>query len=287
MHVLSKNVFRGFQCATGEEHYVKDYLWRVIMILVLYGTREARELISMLSSRGYKVIAAAETEYGGALAGQDGTVKVYTVHPVESALDRLVLQKNVSLVIDATHPFPGQLSAAAEKVCLKNNIPNIRFEREETEIPENPLIHPVESWSEAAIKAAELGNTIFLTTGSNNLEIFLNAPAMRGKRVVVRVLPEQKVIKKCQDLGLSPKDIVGLQGPFSIRFNRAIFQAYKADVIVSRDSGRESGTDTKIAAAIALKIPVVLISRAHHGEKCVVRNFKQVLEMLRLQNIHR
>ncbi|HOV79801.1 MAG TPA: precorrin-6A reductase [Bacillota bacterium] len=250
------------------------------MILVLYGTREARELISELDSRGIKVIAAVQTEYGSLLAGQGGKVEVHTLQPEDSDLETLILNKNISLVIDATHPFPGQLSLAAGRVCLKLGIPNIRFEREETRLPENPLIHPVDSWSQAAVKAAELGSTIFLTTGSNNLEVFLREPAVKGKRVVVRVLPEQKVIKKCQDLGLSPKDIVGLQGPFSIKFNRAIFQAYRADVVVSRDSGRESGTDTKIAAALALKIPVVLIRRAPGGDKEAVRNLKQVLEMV-------
>lgn len=251
------------------------------MILVLYGTREARELISLLSAGGYRVIAVAATDYGGTLAGQGGAVEVFTLPPDDDALEKLLFQKQVSLVIDATHPFPGPLSAAAGRVCQKNNIVNIRFVREETKLPENPLIHPVETISEAAGKAAGLGDTIFLTTGSNNLDLFLKEPAIRGKRVVVRVLPDQKVIKKCQDLGLSPRDIVGLQGPFSVKFNRAIFQAYKAEVIVTRDSGRESGTDTKIAAALALKLPVVLIKRAPAGEKYIVRSFEQALELVR------
>lgn len=250
------------------------------MILVLYGTREARELISLLINGGYPVMAAVATEYGGALAGQSGAVEVFTMPPDDVALEKLVIKKKVSLVIDATHPFPGQLSAAAGRVCQKNRIPNIRFEREETKLPVNSLVYPVDSWSEAANKAAELGNTIFLTTGSNNLDLFLKEPAVRGKRIVVRVLPEQKVIKKCQDLGLLPKDIVGLQGPFSLKFNRAIFQAYKTDVIVTRDSGRESGTDTKIAAALALKLPVVLIRRSPPGENCVVRSLEKVLELV-------
>lgn len=251
------------------------------MILVLYGTREARELISLLNAEKFPVIAAAATEYGGSLAGQGVDVRVYTLPPDESALEDLARRKQVSLVIDATHPFPGQLSVEAERLCNKNGIPRIRFEREETRIPENPLINMVNTWSEAAGKAAALGNTIFLTTGSNNLEIFLKEPSVRSKRIVVRVLPEHKVIKKCQDLGLSPKDIVGLQGPFSVKFNKAIFQTYKADVIVTRDSGRESGTDTKITAALALKLPVVLIRRTPAGESCVVRSLKQVLELVR------
>lgn len=214
------------------------------------------------------------------MAGQGGTVQVFTLPPDDGSLEKLISQKKVSLVIDATHPFPGQLSAAAGRVCQNNGIPHIRFEREETKLPDDALIYPVDSWSEAANMAAELGNTIFLTTGSNNLDLFLKEPAIRGKRVVVRVVPEHKILKKCQDLGLSPKDIVGLQGPFSVKFNRAIFQAYKTDVIVTRDSGRESGTDNKITAALALKLPVVLIRRAPSGENCIVRSLEQALEMV-------
>lgn len=251
------------------------------MILVLYGTREARELIALLSASGYQVMAVAATDYGGALAGRSGAAEVFTIKPGDSVLESLVLQKKVSLVIDATHPFPGPLSLAAGRVCQKNNIVNIRFAREETKVPDHPLIHPVDSWGEAANKAAALGDTIFLTTGSNNLDLFLKEPAVKGKRLVVRVLPEQKVIKRCQDLGLSPRDIVGLQGPFSVKFNRAIFQAYKADVVVTRDSGRESGTDTKIAAALALKLPVVLIRRAPAGGDHVVYSYEQALELVR------
>lgn len=256
------------------------------MILVLYGTREARELISLLSAEKYPVIAVAATEYGGSLAGQGVDVRVYTLPPGENALEDLAVSNKVSLVIDATHPFPGQLSVEAERLCSKRHIPRIRFQREETRIPEDPLINTVNNWSEAARQAAALGNTIFLTTGSNNLEIFLNEPSVRGKRIVVRVLPEHKIIKKCQDLGLSPKDIVGLQGPFSVKFNKAIFQTYKADVIVTRDSGRESGTDTKIAAALSLKLPVVLIRRNSAGEGCAARSLRQVLEQVRKKLAH-
>jgi len=251
------------------------------MILVLYGTRESRELIYLLSAEGYQVAAVTATEYGGDLVGRNGTAEVYTLAPDDAVLEKLLRQKNISLVIDATHSFPGPLSAAAGRVCQKNDLINIRFIREETRLPENPLIHPVESVSEAAVKAAALGNTIFLTTGSNSLELFLREPAVRNKRVVVRVLPDQKIIRKCQDLGLSPRDIVGLQGPFSVKFNRAILQAYRADVIVTRDSGRESGTDTKITAALALKLPVVLIRRAPAGEKYVVYGVEQALALVR------
>lgn len=257
------------------------------MILLLYGTGEAREMLSLLRQNGYNVLAVASTGYGGELAGREGAGEVVIASRDESRLERLVRDKGARLVVDAAHPYTGWLSAVFQNLCQRFNVPYIRLERKESDLPQHPLVHPVDTWAEAAVKAAGLGSTVFLTTGSNNLETFLQEPAMAGKRIVVRVLPESKVIKKCQELGLSPRDIVAMHGPFSTRFNRAIFHAYRADVIVTRDSGRTGGTDTKIAAALDLKIPVVVIRRPPRDGSGQVYHYSKVLDFIKKQDLHR
>ncbi|WP_082789037.1 precorrin-6A reductase [Desulfolucanica intricata] len=251
------------------------------MLLILYGTKEARELMHLLLSNNYQVYGAAATEYGLELAKQDGALDVFFVVPKRNDLKKLLIDKRVQVVIDASQPFSSELSGITSQVCQQNKICYIRLQRKETKLPEHPLIYPVSSWTEAAIKASELGKTVFLTTGSNNLETFVNSKVMQGKRIVVRVLPEHRVVKKCQDLGLKPKDIVALHGPFSTKFNRSIFKAYRADVIVTKDSGPSSGTNNKILAALDLKIPVVVIKRDVTGDKNVVYNYKEILNLLR------
>ena len=250
------------------------------MLLLLYGTKEARELMCLLVANGHKVYAAVATEYGLDIAKQDGALDVFPVDSRQDSLEELLVKKGVTAVIDASQPFPSHLSNYTYQVCQKNNIYYIRLQRKETKLPENPLVYSVNSWTEAAMKAAKLGNNIFLTTGSNNLETFIHAEVMRGKRIVVRVMPEHRVVKKCQDLGINPKDIVALHGPFSTKFNRSIFKAYRADVIVTRDSGPSSGTNNKISAALELKIPVVVIKRDSSDDKNVVYNYKEVLNLL-------
>ncbi|MBE3588603.1 MAG: precorrin-6A reductase [Thermoanaerobacteraceae bacterium] len=249
------------------------------MILVLYGTREARELISLISASGYPVLATALTAYGGTLAGLGGAVEVLPAPEDAGDLVQQIKLRGISLVVDATHPFPGPLSEFARIACRTLQVPYVRYQRRETVLPDDPLIHPVDSWTAAVETAARLGDTIFLTTGSNNLELFVRSPLMKGKRLVVRIWPEHQIVKKCQDLGLSPRDIVALHGPFSTRFNRAIFQAYRADVIVTRDSGNT--TDTKIKAALALKLPVVVIRRTPSSENNMVDSYSQVLRFIR------
>ena len=79
--------------------------------------------------------------------------------------------------------------------------------------------------------------------------------------MTVRLLPTAKVIAECTELGFSPKNIVALQGPFSTELNIALYRQYEADVIVTKNSGEVGGTDTKLEAAKALGLPVVMIDR--------------------------
>lgn len=251
------------------------------MILVLYGIGESQLLINMLTGAGYRVAAAVRTEYGGVLASRGGAVKTIPVPSGGQEMCALLREMAIQMVIDASHPFNNPVSETFRQSCARMAVEYLRFYRRESNLPDDSLIHSVYSWQEAALKAAEFQGTVFLTTGSNNLDVFVNCGALKGRRVVVRVLPEHQVVKKCRDMGISPRDIVALHGPFSTKFNRAIFQAYKAGVVVTRDGGPSGGTETKIKAALALKIPVVLIRREQPNKYGDPESCEQVLERVR------
>lgn len=238
----------------------------------------------MLAGKGYEVQSVAAVEHGSRVVVHNTAMAVVEEYSIESGLETVFNSRAVRMVIDATRPFPEGISMLAKDLCRKNNIQYIRFVRDEVDLPENSLLFPVCSWEEAAQKAAELGNTIFLTTGSYNLELFLKHPAMAGKRIVVRVLPEHRVIEAVQSLGVTSRDIVAMQGPFSKDMNRITFKMYNASVIVTKDSGRVGGTDSKISAALGLKIPVVIIKRPKLLEKDgdTVNTYEQILEKVAL-----
>jgi precorrin-6A/cobalt-precorrin-6A reductase len=241
----------------------------LLLIMVLYGIGESRLLIESLKNEGYGVVAVTRTDYGGSLAGISGADAVVAVPPEPGRIGGIIEELGVRLVVDATHPFASQLSAVTRDICLSKGIRYLRFGRGETHLPASPLIHRAYSWEEAAERAASYGDTVFLTTGSNNLEIFLRHPGLKEKRIVIRVIPDHRVIKKCQDLGVSPRDMVAMQGPFSVKLNKALFQAYRAGVVVTRDGGPSGGTLNKVKAATDLGIPVVMIQReAIAGPEC-------------------
>ncbi|MDK2821895.1 MAG: precorrin-6A/cobalt-precorrin-6A reductase [Clostridia bacterium] len=251
------------------------------MVLVVGNTSEGRQLIRSLCHAGYQIIAWTNSTYGEHLAQQDGASIIVTNPLTEDNLTSLVKDKKLEAIIDATLPYPNQESRILENWCQHNKISYLRFLRAETQLPHDKLIHQVKTWEEAARTAAKLGNTIFLTTGTNNLEVFVKNPALKGKRIVVRVLPEHRVIKKCQDFGLTPREIVAMQGPFSKDLNRILFKTFKADVIVTRDAGPSGGTDSKISAALALKIPVVIIKRPVIKYRYPVYSVEEAIALLR------
>lgn len=239
------------------------------MILVLVGRSQDREIVDFLELAGYTVELIDLTDKG----------KFYQ-------WAEIIDDKRFRVVIDASHPFSEQPSQTIRELCEQKRINYLRYSQREADLPEHSLIHKVDSWEAGAKKAAEIGQTIFLTTGSNNLEIFLAEEQCRGKRIVIRVLPDYKVIKKCQDLGFAPKDIVAMQGPFSKELNKSTFKAYGASVVVTRESGKRGGADNKIAAALALKIPVVVIRKKPSFEGGEVRSHQEILATLqnRLEN---
>jgi precorrin-6A/cobalt-precorrin-6A reductase len=250
-----------------------------MVIVVLGGTGDGRKLVHCLVEKGHKVGVIPVSEYGKELAQEEGAMILNEVSAAK--LQGWWQKNNIRCLVDARHPFAAdnrQGDSDPYAFLFENSrVPYYRLGREETIVEENELINPVYTIEEAAVKAAGLGKCIFLATGSNGLEPFLKVKNELGVRLVVRVLPEHRVIRKCQDMGIKPKDIVAMQGPFSKQVNKALFKMYRASVVVTKDSGKAGGIDNKLAAALSLKIPVVLIKQKNNGP---VYSWQEVLALL-------
>lgn len=248
------------------------------MILVLAGTADGRELARAIQGEGYPVLLSTATAYGEDLAA--GTPARSGVLD-EEGLYRLLIGKQVKVLVDASHPFAANVSQNAMSACARSVVPYVRFERPDVTVPENPLVFKVNSCEEAVTTAGELGECIFLTIGSNNLSLFAKSEAMQGKRLIARVLPTPEVIAKCLGLGLKPGDIAAMQGPFGAELNKAMLNHYGAQVLVSKESGVQGGADAKLEAALELGIPIVLIQRPRIDYPRVVKDWPGLRALLK------
>ena len=230
------------------------------MILVLAGTKDGRDLIDLLDSSGYKVMASIFSDYGRQLIQLDHIL--IHVGPLDTAgLVNLIAINNISIVVDASHPYAVNVSQNAMLACQTTSIHYLRYERPSVAMPVYEGLHVVHNYNQAIQVASSLGNVIFLTTGSRHLKLFKDATCLQDHRLIARVLPEPSVLQECLDLGFTPKDVVAVQGPFSHDLNIALFKEYKAEVIVTKNSGQVGGSDTKMTAAMALGLPLVVIDR--------------------------
>jgi len=251
------------------------------MIFVAAGTQDGREIVARLLAANCRVLASVVSSYGKVLLEKHDNLLVNDTPLDLPALKKMLVQHKIRVFVDATHPYAVNVSEHAMTACRELQIPFIRYERKESELPDYNRLFLVKNYEEAAEKAAALGRNIFLTTGSRNLAVLKHANALRGCRLIARVLPETTVIQECLELGFTPRDIVALQGPFSTALNEELYKKYEADVILTKNSGSVGGTDTKLTAAINLGLPVVLVDRPRLSYPQATSDYEAVLAFVR------
>ena len=102
-------------------------------------------------------------------------------------------------------------------------------------------------------------NRILLTTGFSAAEKFVKLKD--EKEIFIRILPMPEHIEQCVSMGIKPSNILALQGPFSLELNTAIYNQYKIDVVITKDSGKTGGVPEKIQSAREAGIDIVIIKR--------------------------
>ena len=230
------------------------------MILVLSGTEEGKEIVRRLHEEGLSLLTTVATEYGKKMFDQVGLEAVCLQGRLDAnGFSRLIKERGVDTVVDATHPYAIEVSQNAMDACKNNNVRYLRFERKEIAIPTHPLIHKVKTMAEAVDKSRTLGKRIFLTTGISSVTRFV--VLKEEKELYVRILPIPEHIALCLDMGIHPTNIIAMHGPFSEDLNRAMFRQYHINTIVTKDSGEVGGVLEKINAALNEGIDTVVIER--------------------------
>lgn len=249
------------------------------MILIISGTKDGRMVIQKLKDKNYKIMASTVSDYGKSLIKQVADIVVNDTPFSYESLSALIKDNGIDCIVDVSHPFAVNVSKLAIKVCDELKIKYIRFERKSISgTYDNKYIIRVNSYEEAALEALKLTGTVFSTIGSNYLEIMCNTIPI--ERLVVRVLPQSKILLKCENLGLKPVNIIGLQGPFSKELNKQLFKQYNTKVMITKESGEIGGVKEKIDAALELGIRIIIITRPKLDYPIIVKNTEQLIEAL-------
>ncbi|KXF76926.1 cobalt-precorrin-6X reductase [Paramesorhizobium deserti] len=237
-------------------------------ILILGGTTEAAELARRLASLPVRVITslAGRTRDPAKLAGE---VRSGGFGGAEG-LAGYIQAEDVTIVVDATHPFATRISPNAAKAAKLAGRPLIRLERPAWQKTEGDDWHEVASLEEAA-SAIPPSARVLLALGRQHIAVFSSRP---GVHFVVRMIDPPET-----PLGLASHQLV-LARPGKAEDEEAFLQDRRITHIVCRNSGG-TASYAKLEAARNLKIPVILIARPPQVHTNAVGDVDAVLEFVR------
>lgn len=213
------------------------------------GTREARELAGIVSGeRGFEIVSSlagrvrepvlpvGEVRVGG-FGGVDGLREWLSANEIE-------------VVVDATHPFAGGITANAAAAAGALGLPVLHVRRPAWKQRAGDHWVRVPDLAGAAKALTGLGDRVLLTIGRQGVAAFADSHAW----FLIRAIdPPDGALPARHEILLA-------RGPFALADETALLTGRRIDVLVTKDSGGAL-TEAKIEAARALALPVVVIDR--------------------------
>lgn len=214
-------------------------------VLVFAGTTEGRELAELLADSNIKCSVCVATDYALELMN-DKRFDVNCGRLTEEEMEVFMRDGKFDVVVDATHPYAQIVSQNVRQAADKESISLIRLRRS-TESAEEGFVSFKTHEECSAWLSLQTGN-ILLTTGSKDLGSYAKNETIKN-HLFVRVLPGEESIRLCTANGITGRQIIAMQGPFSAQMNECILREYSIDWMVTKISGHAGGFEEKIEAA--------------------------------------
>ena len=236
------------------------------MIWIIGGTKDGRDILERLVSVKNKkdILVSTATSYGGELLkkytlNNKKNIQVICKKLDEEQMEKVITEKNINLIIDASHPYAANVSRSILKVTKKLGTKYVRFEREMLDYGDENVFkfETLQEMNDFVLKYEN--KNILSTLGSNNLE---EIKAMSKKNnLFVRILPTTASIQKAENLGYLPKNIIAIQGPVDKNLNLAMLKSFKIDFLITKESGKTGGEKEKIDACKEFGTVVLVLKR--------------------------
>jgi precorrin-6A/cobalt-precorrin-6A reductase len=234
-------------------------------ILILGGTAEARQLANRLVALGHDVISS--------LAGRtqdpilpEGAIRMGGFGGVPG-LCAYLRAARIELLVDATHPYAGQISINAVAASQDTGMRLVRLMRPEWQAG------PGDDWTimESAQMAADAlpsDARVLLTTGHHGLQVFLGR---YDCHFVVRLIeaPPFALPRHAELLQMRP--------PYDLTHEMALLDDHEITHLVSKNSGGGQ-TSAKLEAARRLGVKVFMLARPIYGPALEVTSVDAALE---------
>lgn len=218
-------------------------------LLILGGTADARIMAGKLHEAGVEVI------YSVAGMVRRPVLDCQVISGGFSqfgGLANYLKEQQISLLLDATHPYASRISQAAVDAAEQLAIECWRYDRPSWQPSEGDSWQYHASWQQIC-QALPEGGRVFLSAGQLPQQA-LDDICQRSERVLLRTAVEAQA-------QLSDKvDWIKAIGPFDLASETQLLNDWQPSVLVSKDSGG-AATYAKLEAARNLQIPVLMFQR--------------------------
>ncbi len=246
-------------------------------IWLIGGTKDSRELARRISEKKTsRIIVSTSSKYGKKLiegVGLDVIDKKMDLNEMEN----LVMQREIQVIVDASHPYAQNVSKNSMEVAKKHGIRYLRFEREMISYEGALRFDNIDSIVDYLNSNYFCGN-ILSTIGVNNLHKLKNLKML--DKLYVRILPVKASIEIAENLDYQAKNIIALQGPFSKEFNKDIMRNYGIKYMITKESGIEGGELEKVEACKDLGIEILVLKRPKLEYINIFKDMNEVIEEL-------
>ena len=227
------------------------------MIWVIGGTKDSRVFLEKFASADKNIIVSTATEYGGKLL-EGLPIKIVSERLTLEMMRGFIEKNSIDMIIDISHPYAFEVSGNAMEIASEFNLPYYRFEREEMNIIPDKF-KEFENIDDLINYCDKLEGNILVTLGSNNIEYFSKLSKLA--KFYFRILPKWDMVKKCEDNGILPKNIIAMQGPFSLNMNKAMIEQLNIKYLVTKKGGDTGGEKEKIEACNEKGIEIIFLDK--------------------------
>ena len=214
-------------------------------IVVFSGTTEGRDFSRAAAALGIAVTVSVATDLGAEEQGQAPGITVHSGRLLPGAMAELL---QGPYAVEATK----NIRAAANAAGVEYH----RLLRAASTLPAGSVV--LGSAAQAAQYLAATQGNVLLTTGAKELAAFAG---LDTARLYPRVLPTVAGITACEGAGIPHRNIIAMQGPFTLELNLALMQQFHIRYLVTKDGGSAGGFAEKAQAAAQSEATLVVLRR--------------------------
>lgn len=233
-------------------------------IWLIGGTQESATLARAFSQANLSCVVSVTTESARSLYPTSSSIEVCVDRFTPDRLIAFLQSQNISVVLDASHPFAVEISQSAIAACSQLKIPYLRFERHTTSVSLRSVSKPTAFKSAANFEqllATDwlVHQRVLFTIGYRHLSLF--QPLHDRATLFARILPSPVALEAALQAGFTSDRIIAIRPPIRYELERSLWQQWQISTVVTKASGAPGGEEIKRQVATELGVQLIVIER--------------------------